>query len=136
MRPPAGAPSAPTPLGGRARKVRPRPAPPDRAPPGPPRLTVLRPSGGPERGQEDGDSTEHGVIGWRVPGASPRDTGEAAAVLDPFARAYAGIDPALVAPLLRWAWYRAFGSNLPSAAALATAEAISQRRSWRRALGM
>lgn len=63
--------------------------------------------------------------GWRK---SSADRGEVAAVLNPFASAYAGIDPAIIAPLLRWAWLRASGSDLHPAAVSAAATAISERR--------
>lgn len=81
---------------------------------------------------DDGDPTGWADDPVRVP--SPPAAGEAAAVLDPFARAYAGIDPAIVAPLLRWTWYRAFEADLDSSAATATARAIGQRRPRRLAL--
>lgn len=51
---------------------------------------------------DDGDPTGWADDPVRVP--SPPAAGEVAAVLDPFAHAYAGIDPAIVAPLLRWTW--------------------------------
>jgi hypothetical protein len=59
-----------------------------------------------------------------------------ATILGPFAGLYAGVCPSIIAPLLGWAWLRAFGNDPHPAVVTATAEAISQRRPWRRALGM
>jgi hypothetical protein len=65
------------------------------------------------------------AVGWRIGSAGSDDV---AAVTDPFASAYAGIDPVIATALLRWAWLRTSGSGPHSAAVSAAAAAISERR--------
>lgn len=79
-----------------------------------------------------------GAHGDRVSRAGDKlaDSAEVAASLDPIARTCGGIEPTIIAPLLRWAWQRDFRSDLHSATVTATAQAISGRRPWRDVRGM
>jgi hypothetical protein len=73
------------------------------------------------------------AVGWRISSAG---SGDVAAVTDPFASAYVGIDLAIAIALLRWAWLRSSGSDPHSAAVSAAAAAISERRIRRGEIGM
>lgn len=131
MRPPqTAAPSPPAELGAAQEVVKYPPVATDRQ-----RHRTPRRCAGPSCARTGGDSGA-AVTARRAWGARAPGRGDVATVLDPIGQAYAGIDPAIDAPLLRWAWLRAFGNDSHAAVVTATAEAISQRRPWRRAQGM